>query len=61
MEIKIFYFIASIFVTIVAMYIINPQPKVIIKYPKITEKQSDLYVDDKNVCYRYEPKEIPCK
>ena len=52
------YFLLSLILTFLILYICNPDPQVILKYPKYTEKMSDLYVDENNVCYRYETKEI---
>lgn len=48
------------FVTFIIIYLLYPKPKVILKYPSVNDKVSDLYVDDNNVCYRYHRKQIPC-
>jgi len=47
--------------TFIILYIFYTEPKVILKYPKIDQPLSDLYVDDKNICYRYKTKEIHCQ
>lgn len=52
------YFIGSLFITMFIMYIIYPNPNVIIKHPSPEEDMSDVYVDDNNVCYRYHRKEV---
>lgn len=60
MEIIPIILILSIFMTFLMLYIISPNPKIILKYPNINDPISDLYVDDNNVCYRYHTKEIKC-
>lgn len=61
MQIIFFYFIVSMLTTFIILYIFYTEPKVILKYPKIDQPLSDLYVDDKNICYRYKTKEIHCQ
>lgn len=53
MKIIPIYLITSIFVTMFILYIIQPDPVVIIKYPSPLEEVSDVYIDDNDVCYRY--------
>lgn len=60
MEILINYFLISVLMTYVILYLTYPKPKIVLKYPSINDKISDLYVDDNNVCYRYHRKNIPC-
>jgi len=52
------YLITSMFITMFILYILYPNPEVMVKYPSLTEKLSDVYVDDNNVCYRYKRNEI---
>lgn len=52
------YFIISMLITMFILYILYPEPEVMVKYPSLTEKLSDVYVDDNNVCYRYKRNEI---
>ena len=52
------YFLLSMFATILVLYFINPNPKIIIKYPSISDDVSDVYVDDQNVCYKYHKVEV---
>jgi hypothetical protein len=52
------YLIVSIIVTFILLYCLNPEPKIIIKMPNPSEPVSVLYVDDNNITYRYERKEI---
>jgi hypothetical protein len=60
MKIILVYFILSIVITFGILYLINPDPQVVVKYPNINDKKSDLYVDDNNICYRYKTTEIKC-
>jgi hypothetical protein len=61
MEIILIYFLLSVVITFIILYVINPNPYIIMKYPTINKKKSDLYIDDKNVCYRYHAEETKCK
>ncbi|ATZ80775.1 hypothetical protein BMW23_0729 [Bodo saltans virus] len=60
MEFLPIYFIVSALITFLILYIISPKPEIILKYPSVKDKVSDMYVDDKGVCYRYHTKEINC-
>lgn len=53
MRIESTYLIAAMFVTVFLLYIFSPEPEIIVKYPDISQKVSDIYVDDQGVCYRY--------
>lgn len=55
------YFILSMLVTMFILYMTCPSPKIILKYPNVKDKISDLYVDDNNICYRYHRKEVKCQ
>jgi hypothetical protein len=61
MQILLLYFLLSIMITFIILYICNPETQVILKYPKSDKNLSDLYVDEKGVCYRYKTKEVECK
>ena len=54
------YFFFSLFISFMVLYITAPMPKIIVKYPDPANKMSDMYVDDKGVCYRYKTEEISC-
>ena len=53
MKIIPLYLITSIFVTMLVLYIIHPDPIVIVKHPSPLDEISDVYIDDNDVCYRY--------
>ncbi len=52
------YFISAMFITMLFLYFIYPDPVVIIKHPSPDQEVSDVYVDDNGVCYRYYRKEV---
>ena len=52
------YFILSMFLTMLIIYIFTPDPQVIIKYPSPNDNSSCTYIDDKGVCYKYHRKEL---
>lgn len=60
MEIVIEYFLIAVALTFLILYITSPKPKIILKYPSLKNKVSDLYVDDNNICYRYHRTEVKC-
>lgn len=47
------YFIVAMFVTMFVLYIVQPDPGLLVKYPSPEEDVSDVYIDDNDVCYRY--------
>lgn len=51
------YFVTTIFVTLIILYLICPDPEIIVKYPSPENETSDIYVDDNNLCYKYVRKE----
>lgn len=60
MQIIPFYFAISLFVSILVLYSLFPAPRVIIKEPNIKHDVSELYIDEKDVCYKYYKEEVPC-
>lgn len=52
------YLMTSMVVVMFILYIIYPEPVVMVKYPDPKEEFSDVYVDDNNVCYKYKRNEI---
>lgn len=59
-KITLFYFILSMFIGIMILYVIHPEPKVIIKYPTIDSLDKNIYKDDKGTCYSYKKEEVKC-
>jgi hypothetical protein len=58
MKIESTYFIFAMFVTLFVLYITAPKAEIVVKYPDIGQKVSDVYVDDKGVCYKYHRVEV---
>jgi hypothetical protein len=54
------YFLITVVLTFIVLYLLYPSPKIIIKYPSIKNDISDLYVDDNNICYKYHKTQISC-
>ena len=42
------------------LYLVHPEPKVIIKYPIIDNLSKNIYKDDRGTCYSYEKEEVEC-
>lgn len=59
-KITLFYFIISLFIGIMILYIIHPTPQVIIKYPNLNDVSKNIYKDDKGIIYNYKKEEIDC-
>lgn len=57
MQFKPMYFITTVFITMFILYIMYPEPDIIIKYPSPKEAVSDVYIDDNDVCYKYHRQE----
>lgn len=58
MKVELIYFLVAMFVTMFTLFVFAPKPEVVVKYPDIKEEISNVYVDDKGVCYRYHRVEI---
>jgi len=59
-KITLFYFIISLFIGILILYIIHPEPKVVIRYPTIDNMSKNTYKDDRGTCYNYKKIEVEC-
>lgn len=51
-------FLISLTIGLVVTYLIVKQPKVIIRYPNLDNYKDTVYIDDNNVKYKYEKKDI---
>lgn len=58
MKIIPIYFITAMFITMFVLFLTQPYPNIIIKYPSPEDEISDVYIDDNDVCYRYYRREI---
>jgi hypothetical protein len=55
------YFLITVFLTMLVLYLMYPEPQIVIKYPNPNDPVSDVYVDENDVCYRYYRNEIDPK
>lgn len=53
MRIVPIYFLASLLISLLILFIIAPEPQVVVKYPNLYDNESNVYVDDEGVCYKY--------
>lgn len=60
MEIITSYFLLAMLIMFIILYLIYPMPRVVVKYPSISNEISDTYIDENDVCYKYHREEIPC-
>lgn len=60
MEIIPIYLIVGMFVTFLIIYMMYPDPKVVYVNPRVSEKISNVYRDENNVCYRYHRSDVTC-
>ena len=60
MEIVPIYLILSMFITLLVLYMMYPEPKVVYAKPDLNDNVSRTYKDNNNVCYRYHKKETSC-
>jgi len=51
-------FIISFGIGLFIMYISTPKPKIIYKTPNMSNVNSQIYQNDKGMCYKYGVKEI---
>lgn len=49
MKINLLLFLFTIIIGLAIMYILNPNPEIILKMPN----ESNVYIDNNNVCYKY--------
>lgn len=57
-SINIYYFLISFFIGMLLVYILEPLPEIIIKYP--SPDTNIVYKDESDLCYIYENQEVPC-
>lgn len=59
-KISLFYFIFSMFIGIMIVYVIHPRPEVINNYPDVDSLSNLVYKDDMGRCYSYVKEKKPC-
>jgi hypothetical protein len=55
-----FYFLIALCVGLFYTYITAPVPQIIIKYPTPFNAGKITYVDQNDVCYKYQIKKVTC-
>ena len=58
MKIEPIYFLTAMFITIFILYVFGPRAEIVVKYPDLSQEVSDVYVDNRGVCYRYHRVEV---
>ena len=53
-------FLIALFVGILYTYVTTPPPRVVIKYPTPFNIKDTVYIDDNDICYKYNIKEVSC-
>tara|TARA_B100000902_G_C26581964_1_gene561621 strand:- start:8 stop:256 length:249 start_codon:yes stop_codon:yes gene_type:complete len=59
-NINIYYFFLSLCIGFLIVYVTNPKPRIIVKYPNMNNYKDLVYIDDSGVCYKYRPEEVDC-
>ena len=55
-----FYFFVSFAVGLFLVYIFNPPPTVVVKFPSPYNAGNVLYKDKNDTCYKYEAEKVSC-
>jgi hypothetical protein len=55
-----FFFLLALCVGLFYTYITAPQPQVVVKYPTPFNAGKITYVDQNDVCYKYQIKKVQC-
>ena len=57
-NIKVFF--ATLIISLVIVYMIHPEPKIIYKFPNPDNSGKLTYQDSSKNCYKYEATEVKC-
>lgn len=60
MKVIALYFIVTMLIGFFVVYVISPEPIIILKQPNPKNASDITFVDDNNVCYRYGVEETTC-
>lgn len=61
MEILYEYIIVTMFITFMILYVSAGKKRIVYKEPTVDTLESDMYVDDNKVCYKYKRERIKCE
>lgn len=59
-KISMFYFIISMFIGIMILYVIHPESEKVYNYPLIDTVTEVIYKDEVGKCYTYKKEEKDC-
>jgi hypothetical protein len=54
------YFFIAFAIGIFIVYIYNPPPRIVIKYPTPENSGKIIYKDEADVCYKYKAEKVDC-
>lgn len=60
-KIDLMIFFISLTIGLFFVYVTAPKPNIIFKYPTVKSSNKIKYIDEKNTCYKYVPKQVNCK
>ena len=60
MQFNLLYFTIAVLIGFLIFYFIKPYPKIVLKEPNPGNVDKLLYIDDKDVCYRYSKEQVDC-
>ena len=60
MEINFLYTLIALALGFFVVYILAPDPQIVMKHPKLTNIKNTSFIDNNEVCYKYETEETPC-
>ena len=58
MNINFSIFMITLGIGFLLVYVYQPKPKIVIRYPTPENLENIIYTDDSGLCYKYEAKEI---
>ena len=59
-KISLFYFVFSMFIGILILYLIHPSPQIVNNYPTVDSLSNIIYSDGGGRCYSYEKEKKIC-
>lgn len=54
-------FVISLSIGLIITYLLLPTPKVITRYPNLSNVGKITYLDDKGICYKYKKEVVDCQ
>jgi hypothetical protein len=55
------YFFLSFAIGIMIVYVMNPPPNIVLKFPSPYNAGKVIYKDKADSCYKYRAQKVPCK